>query len=169
MAIRDCKDRRTERFLAGERVATFQAFADAAAKALTKLQAAVVLGDLRLPRRTGSRRCMAIDGGNSASGSILNTGFVSHGCRMRRFRRGLMHFRLPAMPMMSRLPITTDFVCDASGSPLRQDVHAMTNPIDNLPPIHPGRFLRDELEALGMSARKFAATSGCRTMRSAEL
>src|ERR1035438_3546314 len=32
----------------------------------------------------------------------------------------------------------------------------MPNPIDNLPPIHPGSFLRDELEALGMSARKFA-------------
>jgi addiction module HigA family antidote len=29
--------------------------------------------------------------------------------------------------------------------------------IDNLPPIHPGNFLRDELEALGLSARKFAA------------
>jgi addiction module HigA family antidote len=29
-------------------------------------------------------------------------------------------------------------------------------PIDNLPPIHPGSFLRDELAALGLSARKFA-------------
>ncbi|WP_448205782.1 HigA family addiction module antitoxin [Azospirillum sp. sgz302134] len=28
--------------------------------------------------------------------------------------------------------------------------------IDNLPPIHPGEILRDELEALGLSARKFA-------------
>jgi addiction module HigA family antidote len=25
-----------------------------------------------------------------------------------------------------------------------------------LPPIHPGRFLRDELESLGLSAREFA-------------
>ncbi len=33
----------------------------------------------------------------------------------------------------------------------------MANPIDNLPPVHPGVFLRDELEALGISARKFAA------------
>jgi proteic killer suppression protein len=49
MAITGCKDRRTERFLAGERVKEFQAFADAAAKALTKLQAAVLLGDLRNP------------------------------------------------------------------------------------------------------------------------
>ena len=32
----------------------------------------------------------------------------------------------------------------------------MSHPIDNLPPIHPGSFLRDELEALGVSARKFA-------------
>jgi addiction module HigA family antidote len=29
-------------------------------------------------------------------------------------------------------------------------------PVDNLPPIHPGSFLRDELAALGLSARKFA-------------
>ncbi|MSP00576.1 MAG: type II toxin-antitoxin system RelE/ParE family toxin [Acetobacteraceae bacterium] len=49
MAIIGCKDRRTERFLAGERVVAFQAFADAAAKALTKLQAATILGDLRSP------------------------------------------------------------------------------------------------------------------------
>jgi antitoxin HigA-1 len=33
----------------------------------------------------------------------------------------------------------------------------MTYPIDNLPPIHPGSFLRDELAALGVSARMFAA------------
>lgn len=33
----------------------------------------------------------------------------------------------------------------------------MTIPaIDNLPPIHPGELLRDELETLAMSARKFA-------------
>jgi addiction module HigA family antidote len=32
----------------------------------------------------------------------------------------------------------------------------MAHPIDNLPPIHPGVFLRDELQALDLSARKFA-------------
>jgi addiction module HigA family antidote len=32
----------------------------------------------------------------------------------------------------------------------------MPYPIDNLPLIHPGVFLREELEALGLSARKFA-------------
>ena len=32
----------------------------------------------------------------------------------------------------------------------------MAHPIDRLPPIHPGGFLRDELETLGLSARKFA-------------
>jgi antitoxin HigA-1 len=32
----------------------------------------------------------------------------------------------------------------------------MAHPIDNLPPIHPGCFLRDELAALDLSARKFA-------------
>ncbi len=33
----------------------------------------------------------------------------------------------------------------------------MTYAIDNLPPIHPGEFLRDEIDALGISARKLAA------------
>ena len=38
---------------------------------------------------------------------------------------------------------------------------AMTYPaIDNLPPVHPGQFLRDELDTLGMSARKFADRIG---------
>jgi antitoxin HigA-1 len=32
----------------------------------------------------------------------------------------------------------------------------MAHPVDRLPPIHPGEFLRDELVALGLSARKFA-------------
>lgn len=31
---------------------------------------------------------------------------------------------------------------------------------DKLPAIHPGEFLRDDLEALGLSARKFAAHIG---------
>lgn len=49
MAIIGCRDRRTERFLAGERVKEFQAFADAAYNALTRLQAAVILADLWKP------------------------------------------------------------------------------------------------------------------------
>jgi antitoxin HigA-1 len=36
----------------------------------------------------------------------------------------------------------------------------MTYPADNLPPIHPGIFLHDELEVLDMSARKFAQHIG---------
>jgi|ERR1700723_3396846 antitoxin HigA-1 len=32
----------------------------------------------------------------------------------------------------------------------------MLYPADNLPPIHPGIFLRDELETLDLSARRFA-------------
>ena len=32
----------------------------------------------------------------------------------------------------------------------------MAHPTDRLQPIHPGSILRDELEALGLSARKFA-------------
>ena len=33
----------------------------------------------------------------------------------------------------------------------------MADPIDNLPPVHPGIFLHDELETLDLSPRKFAA------------
>jgi addiction module HigA family antidote len=32
--------------------------------------------------------------------------------------------------------------------------------IDSLPPIHPGEILRDDLEALGLSARRFAGYIG---------
>lgn len=67
MAIAGCKDRRTERFLGGERVGAFQAFADSAAKALTKLQAAVVLGDLRSPP---SNRFEALGGDRNGQYSI---------------------------------------------------------------------------------------------------
>jgi addiction module HigA family antidote len=34
---------------------------------------------------------------------------------------------------------------------------------DNLPPVHPGEILADELEALDLSARKFAAHIGVPT------
>lgn len=49
MPIRNCTDKKTERFLAGERVKEFQSFHTAATKALTKLIQARVLGDLRNP------------------------------------------------------------------------------------------------------------------------
>ena len=68
MPIRGCKTKATERFLAGERVREFQAFADAAAKALTKLQAAVRLGDLRNPP---SNRFEALKGDRQGQFSIL--------------------------------------------------------------------------------------------------
>ena len=49
MAISGCKDKRTEHFLAGRRVKEFESFSEAATKALTKLQAATILADLRSP------------------------------------------------------------------------------------------------------------------------
>jgi toxin HigB-1 len=67
MAISGCKDRKTERFLAGERVKEFQAFADAAAKALTKIQAAAILRDLRSPP---SNRFEALGGDRNGQYSI---------------------------------------------------------------------------------------------------
>lgn len=67
MPITECKDKRTRRFLAGERVKAFDAFAEAAAKALTKLQAAVVLADLRSPR---SNNFEAMGGDRSGQYSI---------------------------------------------------------------------------------------------------
>jgi proteic killer suppression protein len=67
VAISGCKDRKTERFLAGERVKEFQNFAEAAAKALTKLQAAVILADLRSPP---SNRFEALHGDRNGQFSI---------------------------------------------------------------------------------------------------
>jgi len=67
MAISGCKDKRTENFLAGKRVKEFEAFANSAAKALTKLQAAVLLGDLRSPP---SNRFEALHGDRAGQYSI---------------------------------------------------------------------------------------------------
>lgn len=36
----------------------------------------------------------------------------------------------------------------------------MTNPANKLPPIHPGEFLREDMEALGLSARALAEALG---------
>ena len=63
MTIRGSKTKATERFLAGERVREFQAFADA----VTKLQAAVRLGDLRNPP---SNRFEALKGDRKGQFSI---------------------------------------------------------------------------------------------------
>jgi toxin HigB-1 len=49
MAIQNCRDKKTSDFLAGKHVREFEACAKAAIKALTKLQAAVRLYDLRRP------------------------------------------------------------------------------------------------------------------------
>jgi proteic killer suppression protein len=49
VAIKSCKDKKTERFLAGERVKEFEGCAEKARRCLTKLQAAHRLGDLRNP------------------------------------------------------------------------------------------------------------------------
>jgi proteic killer suppression protein len=67
MVIRGYKTKATERFLAGEPVNEFQAFATAAAKALTRLQAAVRLGDLRNPP---SNRFEALSGKRKGQYSI---------------------------------------------------------------------------------------------------
>lgn len=71
MAIRNCKDKKTERFLAGNRVKEFEGFADAAERALTKLQAAVVLADLRNPP---SNRFEALIGERNGEYSIRING-----------------------------------------------------------------------------------------------
>ena len=67
MAIRGCKDKNTEQFLAGKRVKAFEGFARAAAKALTKLQAATVLADLLSPP---SNRFEALGGDRKGQYSI---------------------------------------------------------------------------------------------------
>jgi len=67
VSIRDCADKRTADFLAGERVREFQAFERQAVKALTKLNAAVRLADLRNPP---SNRFEALGGDRKGQYSI---------------------------------------------------------------------------------------------------
>jgi toxin HigB-1 len=67
MSIRNCKDKKTEQFLGGKRIKEFQAFADRAAIALTKLQAATKLVDLRNPP---SNRFEAMGGDRKGEYSI---------------------------------------------------------------------------------------------------
>jgi len=67
MPIRTCADKRTADFLAGKRVKEFQSFERQAAKALTKLQAATRLIDLRHPP---SNRFEALGGERKGQYSI---------------------------------------------------------------------------------------------------
>ncbi len=67
MPIRNCADKQTAAFLAGKRVKEFQAFDRQAAKALTKLQAATRLMDLRHPP---SNRFEALGGDRNGQYSI---------------------------------------------------------------------------------------------------
>ncbi len=45
----------------------------------------------------------------------------------------------------------------------------MSNPINGLPPIHPGEYVREALEELGMSQAEFAKTIGVSPMRVSHL
>jgi toxin HigB-1 len=65
--IRNCRDKRTADFMAGKRVREFQSFDRQAAKALTKLQAATRLMDLRHPP---SNRFEALGGDRAGQYSI---------------------------------------------------------------------------------------------------
>ncbi len=67
MTIRSCRDRRTADFLAGKRVADFQAFERQAMKAVAKLQAASRLVELRNPP---SNRFEALGGDRQGQWSI---------------------------------------------------------------------------------------------------
>jgi proteic killer suppression protein len=67
MPIRNCADKQTADFLAGKRVKAFQSFDRQAMKALTKLQAATRLIDLRHPP---SNRFEALGGDRKGQYSI---------------------------------------------------------------------------------------------------
>jgi toxin HigB-1 len=67
VTIRNCRDRRTADFLAGKRVRQFEACSQKAIRALTKLQAATRLYDLRNPP---SNRFEALGGSRSGEYSI---------------------------------------------------------------------------------------------------
>ena len=67
MPITGCRDKKTRQFMAGERVKEFEAFAEGANKAITKLQATVILADLWNPP---SNRFEALHGDREGEYSI---------------------------------------------------------------------------------------------------
>ncbi|SOD95593.1 type II toxin-antitoxin system RelE/ParE family toxin [Caenispirillum bisanense] len=67
MAIRSCRDKRTARFMAGERIKEFSGHERQIVKAIAKLQAAEHLVDLRSPP---SNRFHGLGGDRSGSYSI---------------------------------------------------------------------------------------------------
>jgi addiction module HigA family antidote len=145
-AIRSCKDRRTADFLANRRVPEFQALERQAMKAVAKLQAVSRLVELRNPP---SNRFEALGGDrkgqvNTAFGSMTDGGFVLAGNLPSPRHRDWMNCCRPASLTVSRSSTITE------GETMSFDA------IDNLPPIHPGEILKDELDCLSMSARKFA-------------
>ena len=149
MVIGGCKDRRTERFLAGERIAAFQAFAPAAAKALTRLQAATVLNDLRNPP---SNRFEALHGDRTGQYSIRIAAQYRVYFTWEPHASGPPGTDTLLTPGHAYDVEITDYHSPANP----RDTRPMAHPIDNFSPIHPGSLLRDELAALGVSARKFA-------------
>ena len=82
--IRNIRNRNTKRFFEGHRVAAFQGFADQAARRLTLLDDAGLLGLLRLCRSIGWKRCGATAPGSTASGSTCSGGSASVGRRTAR-------------------------------------------------------------------------------------
>jgi proteic killer suppression protein len=67
MSIRTCRDKRTADFIAGKRVAAFQAFERSATRAIAKFQAVSRLVELRNPP---SNRFEALSGDRSGQYSI---------------------------------------------------------------------------------------------------
>ena len=86
------RDKRTERFAAGERVKEFQAFKEQAERRLDILEVAVDREDLVLLPSNGFEALSAIAKDSSVSASIDNGGCVLSG---RRARNGPSTLKLP--------------------------------------------------------------------------
>jgi len=113
------RDKRTERFAAGERIREFQTFKEQAERRLDILETVANRNDLMLLPSNRFEALGVTEKGSSAFASISNGVCVSSG---RKSKPG---------PATSRFAIIT----------LEETTMARD-------PIHPGKFLADELDAL---------------------
>ncbi len=149
MAIRDYHDKDTASFVRGERVRRFEQCRPGAVKAIAKLQAATRLMDLRNPP---SNRFEALAGEPGRYSIRIDNKWrvCFRWAPSEPPSEGTDPLMVPASPATLRSPTTM----------IEERATMSYTATDKLPPVHPGEILRDELEALDLSARKFAEAIG---------
>ena len=134
--IRGFRDQDTQRFFAGEQVKAFQGFADRAVRRLTLLDNADSLQDLRLPGCGWER----VPGDPDSHLSIR----INEQWRIRTYwTKG----------------VGPGDAAIVSWTPAREGTERLFAR-NGMRPVHPGEILREQLEALGLSANALSRELG---------